>query len=180
MRRIQSSSRTRKQGRNWPGQVVWARLPSNRSCHLPGAQGLHRRYGQALCQGRLAWDPLWLPAWTNRLAGLVDCQPLRAALPAVTPAHCSSSGSSGALAPHPCPQEPPQSLGGFSHAEQVLRLAADTPVSTTESGCSTSTFSVWGTSLQAGTNAAFCEKATVLTKILNSSLPSESFFFFFK
>lgn len=45
--------------------MVWDSLPSNRFCHLPGAQGLHSRCGQDMCQGRLAWDSLWLPAWTN-------------------------------------------------------------------------------------------------------------------
>lgn len=29
-----------------------------------------------MCQGRLDWDPLWLPAWANTPAALVDCQPL--------------------------------------------------------------------------------------------------------
>lgn len=161
----------------WPGGLGRASqqplLPSPRcpgaplqvwSGYVPGEAGLGSPV--APCLGKHACSPGGLSAPLGLLA-------------AVTPAHCSSSGSSGSLAPHPCPQKPPQSLGGFVHAEQVLRLAADTPVSTTESGCSTSPFSVWGTSLQAGTNAAFCEKAMVLTKILNSFLPSESFFFFF-
>lgn len=153
-------------------ELAWpAGLQGQHSCHLPGARGLSCRYGQELCQGRLAWDPLWLPAWTSTAP-----QPRWTVTSELTLAHCSSStGSPRAPCPPSLPtSNPSRASPGLCTLSKSRGSVVPPQWVPQQSGCLASTFPNWGTSLQAGTETACCAKAILLTKIFNF-LSSESF-----
>lgn len=97
-------------------QVPMAPLQVQSGC-VPGEDGLGCLV--ASCLDKHALQPWWTVSSTGPLRQhtLVHCS------------SCTGIGTTGALAPHPCPQRPLQSLTWFAHAE-VLGLSAATPVGT--------------------------------------------------
>lgn len=124
-----------------------------------------------MCQGRLVWDPLWLPAWTNTPPQprwtVTSAGPLRqhSHWPIVLPLLAVLELLPSPPTPMPAPSNHSGASAGLCTLSRFRGSVLQPRWVPQQSGCSTSTSPIWGTFLQAGTKTEYCEKAILLTKI---------------
>ena len=153
------SSTTTKSGTNWPCQADWGGLPSDSSRHPQGARGSAAVEVRRCAKGGWLRIPCgFLPGQTRlhspggpsppRTLGHAHTGPLFFLLPAALCLFLPIAAPATPAEPH-C----------SGHAEPALGLSTATPVCTTESGCSTSTFLVGGHSFKQEPKQRIVEKS---------------------